>query len=60
MILFYISAPLVNIKRAISKIKSEIIEMDVRIGVLQCLLLQIKIRDKKLLEDDLGQSTGVL
>ncbi|KAI4463611.1 ift57/hippi [Holotrichia oblita] len=52
--------PLVNIKRAISKIKSEIVEMDVRIGVLQCLLLQIKIRDKKLLEDDLGQSTGVL
>lgn len=34
--------------------------MDVRIGVLQCLLLQIKIRDKKLLEDDLGQSNGIL
>nr|XP_022903462.1 intraflagellar transport protein 57 homolog isoform X1 [Onthophagus taurus] len=52
--------PLVNIKRAITKIKSEIMEMDVRIGVLQCLLLQLKIRDKKILEDDLGQSMGVI
>ncbi|KRT82878.1 hypothetical protein AMK59_3045 [Oryctes borbonicus] len=52
--------PLVNIKRAISKIKSEIVEMDVRIGVLQCILLQIRVRDKKLLEDDLGQTISVL
>ncbi|GJQ77552.1 hypothetical protein Trydic_g20941 [Trypoxylus dichotomus] len=51
--------PLVNIKRAISKIKSEIVEMDVRIGVLQAILLQIRVRDKKLLEDDLGQTIGV-
>ncbi|XP_065159076.1 intraflagellar transport protein 57 homolog [Atheta coriaria] len=48
--------PLVKIKKAITQIKSEISQMDIRIGVLQCLLLQSKIQERKLLEDDLGQS----
>lgn len=45
-----------KIKKAITQIKSEISQMDIRIGVLQCLLLQSKIQERKLLEDDLGQS----
>ncbi|XP_050303134.1 intraflagellar transport protein 57 homolog [Anthonomus grandis grandis] len=44
--------PLVNIKKAIAKIKSEITNMDVRIGVLQCLLLQTKLREEKQLEHE--------
>lgn len=39
--------PLVNIKKAVAKIKQEIVEMDVRIGVLDCILLQSRIRDEK-------------
>ncbi|ERL85516.1 hypothetical protein D910_02935 [Dendroctonus ponderosae] len=42
--------PLVNIKKSIAKIKSEIADMDVRIGVLECLLHQIKIREEKQME----------
>ncbi|XP_017771534.1 PREDICTED: intraflagellar transport protein 57 homolog isoform X2 [Nicrophorus vespilloides] len=48
--------PLVKIKKGISQIKAQITKMDIRIGVLQCLLLQSKIQEKKLLEDDLGQT----
>ncbi|KAK9890773.1 hypothetical protein WA026_012118 [Henosepilachna vigintioctopunctata] len=39
--------PLVNIKKAVIKIKQEIVDMDVRIGVLECILLQSRIRDEK-------------
>ncbi|KAH1019368.1 hypothetical protein HUJ04_009197 [Dendroctonus ponderosae] len=42
--------PLVNIKKSIAKIKSKIADMDVRIGVLECLLHQIKIREEKQME----------
>ncbi|XP_076250955.1 intraflagellar transport protein 57 homolog [Rhynchophorus ferrugineus] len=51
--------PLVNIKKSVSKIKAEIIDMDVRIGVLDCLLLQTKIREEKQIENDFGQSISV-
>lgn len=51
--------PLVNIKKAIGKIKNEIVEMDVRIGVLECILLQAKIRDEKLLENEFNESVSV-
>lgn len=47
--------PVVNIKKAIVKIKSELTAMDIRIGVLECYLLQSKVRQNKLLEDDLNQ-----
>lgn len=52
-------APLVNIKRGIAKIKGEMSEMDVRIGVLECVLLQLKLRDKKILDEDLTTSISV-
>lgn len=56
---FCISAPLVNIKRTITKVKSEISEMDVRIGVLECVLLQSKLQEKRILEEDLGTAVSV-
>ncbi|KAB0800072.1 hypothetical protein PPYR_07952 [Photinus pyralis] len=49
--------PLVNIKKGIAKIKAEISEMDVRIAVLDCILLQSKMKEKTLLEHDLYKST---
>ncbi|KAF5308885.1 hypothetical protein FQR65_LT00585 [Abscondita terminalis] len=49
--------PLVNIKKGISKIKTEITEMDVRIAVLDCVLLQSKMKEKSILEHDLYKST---
>lgn len=46
--------PLVNIKKAISQIKSEITGMDVRVGVLEHSLLQARLRDKNLLQQDMN------
>ncbi|KAJ8913943.1 hypothetical protein NQ315_015180 [Exocentrus adspersus] len=51
--------PLVNIKKSVAKIKTEIIDMDVRIGVLECILLQTKIRDEKMIESEFGQRISV-
>ncbi|EFA02064.2 Intraflagellar transport protein 57 homolog-like Protein [Tribolium castaneum] len=51
--------PLVNIKKQLGKVKSEIVEMDVRIGILECILLQSKIRDEKNLETEFGQAISV-
>lgn len=52
-------APLVNIKKSVAKIKTEIVDMDVRIGVLECILLQTKIRDEKMIENEFGQQISV-
>ncbi|XP_072381073.1 intraflagellar transport protein 57 homolog [Diabrotica undecimpunctata] len=51
--------PLVNIKKSVAKVKSEIIDMDVRIGVLECVLLQTKLREEKQIENEFGQSISV-
>ncbi|CAH1174173.1 unnamed protein product [Phaedon cochleariae] len=51
--------PLVNIKKSVAKVKAEIIDMDVRIGILECVLLQTKIRDEKHIETEFGQSFSV-
>jgi estrogen-related receptor beta like 1 len=56
----FISAPLVNIKKAISQIKSEITGMDVRLGVLEHSLLQARLRDKNLLLQDMNSAANVL
>ena len=39
-------APLVKIKQAINKIKTETQQMDIRIGVVEHILLQAKLREK--------------
>ncbi|XP_068907396.1 intraflagellar transport protein 57 homolog [Tenebrio molitor] len=51
--------PLVNIKKYMGKVKAEIVDMDVRIGILECILLQSKIRDEKNLESEFGQAISV-
>lgn len=50
----FLTAPLVNIRKGMTKIKAEITEMDVRIGVLESMLLQSRLREAKLLEEDLA------
>jgi estrogen-related receptor beta like 1 len=52
--LVFVAAPLVNIKKAIVQIKSEITGMDVRVGVLEHSLLQARLRDKNLLQQDMN------
>lgn len=47
-------APLINIKKAVSTLKTEIKEMDIRIGVLQSIYMQSKIRDKRILDQNLN------
>jgi len=54
--LVFIAAPLVNIKKAISQVKSEITGMDVRLGVLEHSLLQARLRDKSLLLQDMNSA----
>lgn len=44
--------PVVNIKKAIARIKGEITTMDVRLGVLESSLLQARLRDKTQLQQD--------
>lgn len=51
--------PLVNIKKNISRVKADIAEMDVRIGVLTCVLMQTKLRDEKLIEDEYTQAITI-
>jgi estrogen-related receptor beta like 1 len=62
MVLFlvFVAAPLVNIKKAISQIKSEITGMDVRVGVLEHSLLQARLRDKNLLQQDMNAPVHAL
>ncbi|KAJ4443521.1 intraflagellar transport protein 57 homolog [Periplaneta americana] len=52
--------PLVNIKKAIAQIKTEITSMEVRVGVLQHSLLQARLRDKNLLQQDLNAPPHIL
>lgn len=39
-------APLVKIKQAINKLKQESVQMDIRVGVLQHILLQAKLKER--------------
>ena len=41
-----VSEPLVNIRKALSKLKIELSQMDVRIGVASHTLLQAKLKEK--------------
>lgn len=50
----WLLAPLINIKKAVSTLKTEIKEMDIRIGVLQSIYMQSKIRDKRILDQNLN------
>ncbi|EEB20321.1 ift57/hippi/che-13, putative [Pediculus humanus corporis] len=53
-------APLINIKKAIAKIKNEIIELDVKIGVFENEILQQKLKDKTFYQQDIDSPTFIL
>ena len=44
--------PLVNIRKALNRIKQEVQGMDVRIGVVEHTLLQYRLRDKEALQQE--------
>jgi estrogen-related receptor beta like 1 len=54
------SKPLVNIKQGYAKLKSEIKQMDIRIGVIQHTLLEAKLRNKDALIHAAGYQTAVI
>lgn len=57
-ILSYIfPAPLINIKKTITKMRNEVSEMNVRIGVLEYSLMCTRVRDRTQLQEDMN-STG--
>ena len=41
-----VTAPLVKVKQAIQKLRQESSQMDIRIGVVQHILLQAKLKEK--------------
>lgn len=47
------SAPVVKIKQSLTKLKQEIVQMDVRIGVVQHTLLQAKLKEKSNMTRDM-------
>ncbi|XP_034950679.1 intraflagellar transport protein 57 homolog [Chelonus insularis] len=53
--------PLVNIKKTINKLKTEISEMNVRIGVLEYSLMCTRLRDSNQMQEDMmNSSTNLL
>lgn len=51
MCFFNIKAPLIKIKKAMDSIKSDMKNMDIRIGVLEHILMQSKLRHKDLIHE---------
>ncbi len=47
------SAPVVKIKQSLTKLKQEIVQMDVRIGVVEHTLLQAKLKEKSNMTRDM-------
>ena len=45
--------PLVNIRRALTRMKQEILTMNVRIGVVEHTVLQAKLKDKSNMQRDM-------
>jgi len=48
------SGPLVKIKQAITKVKNELIQMELRIGVLQHVVITAKVNDKTAMTRDMN------
>ena len=49
-------SPLVNIRRSLARVRSEITSMDVRIGVLEHSLLQARLKDRSNMQRDMHQA----
>nr|XP_012221223.1 PREDICTED: intraflagellar transport protein 57 homolog [Linepithema humile] len=50
--------PLINIKKTITKMKNEISEMNIRIGVLEYSLMCARIRDRTQLREDMNSTSA--
>ncbi|XP_033224611.1 intraflagellar transport protein 57 homolog isoform X2 [Belonocnema kinseyi] len=50
--------PLINIKKVITKMKSEISEMNIRIGVLEYSLMCSRVRDRTQLQNDMNSTSN--
>ena len=50
--------PLVNIRRALTRMKQEILTMNVRIGVVEHTVLQAKLKDKSNMQRDMFSSSS--
>lgn len=51
--LIFLTAPLVKIKQALTKLKQETVQMDIRIGVVEHTLLQSKLKEKSNMTRDM-------
>lgn len=49
----FLTAPLVKIKQALTKLKQETIQMDIRVGVVEHTLLQSKLKEKSNMTRDM-------
>lgn len=47
------AAPVVKIKQSLTKLKQEVVQMDVRIGVVEHTLLQAKLKEKSNMTRDM-------
>lgn len=50
---FEFTAPVVKIKQSLTKLKQEIVQMDIRIGVVEHTLLQAKLKEKSNMTRDM-------
>lgn len=50
-------APVVKIKQSLTKLRQEVVQMDIRIGVVEHTLLQAKLREKNNMTRDMHAST---
>lgn len=46
-------APVVKIKQSLTKLRQEIVQMDIRIGVVEHDLLQAKLKEKSIMTRDM-------
>ena len=51
-------SPLVNIRKSLARVKTEITAMDVRIGVVEHTLLQARMKDRSNMQSDLHQAVN--
>ena len=49
------TAPLVKIKQALQRLKNEVTQMDVRLGVVEQSLIQAKLKDKSIMQKDMNK-----
>nr|XP_002121351.1 intraflagellar transport protein 57 homolog [Ciona intestinalis] len=50
-------APLVKIKQTLNRLKTESVQMDIRIGVIEHVLMQARIKDKTLMHKDMNKGS---